>query len=472
MSTMGLRFHERAIWATAAILVAGIAVGLTPRPAQAAPVILGEIDVTQAPYSANTTGAADDTAAFQRALNAAANTGAQVRVPAGQYKFAGSISIPAYVVLEGVNDGERSYAGYMNGTASGDVVASKGTVFLVNGSRGKSDGPSFLTLNSNSALRNITIYYPQQTSSVAPGWKAPTAYPPTISLLGHNASVENVCGINPYLFIASSGVGSIIRRVTGQPLSVGISTDNDAGPAGQSGAQIEDVHFVTTWDSHARMTQWMKTHSAGFRTCRADEIAMRNCSCMGYQYGFSFNRSRAGTAYGTLTSCSALHCSQDVRITACTAGDGGGLVFDGGGFGDADDCAAFLANTNQGTVTFNSCRFFQSPRGLVTNASAAGSVVSLLACSFDNWCTSVSGPSSSVPCVFCGDAADPKEARGKTRILSCNFGVDQYQYTYTPGEASVFFSSNSTVNGIRVQVPAGAAPPSPDGPNYVQINNF
>ncbi len=461
--------RKRFFGAAAAVTAAGIlALGTSPVLAQT--TTLGEIDVTQAPYSASTTGKSDDTAIFQKALNAAGVSGAKVRVPAGQYLFTGTLTVPPHVALEGVNDGERSYGGYMNGTTAGDVTANAGTVFLVTGGAGNLGGTQFLTLSSDSALRNVTIYYPNQPLSTAAGWTAPKVYPPAINFAGHNGTVENVCGINPYAFITNSGIGNTIRRVFGQPLYFGINLDGDADPTGQSGERMEDVRFLNTWDNHPAMVQYMQSHSSGIVIYRADEFAMRNCSCTGYLNGFVFSSSGFGAAYGTLTSCSALHCAYAVAINACKAGAGGGLVFDGGGFGSSSGQAVSIGNKNTGNVTFNSCRFYSSPGTLITNASAAGSV-SLLGCSFENWGVSASGLNPAVPCVYCGDSSAPNGPSGKTRMLNCNFDVDQYQYTYTPGEAGVLFENNATVDGIHVQV-SGVAPPSAAGPNYIQINNF
>ena len=457
--------RKRLFWAAAAGI---LMIGTSPCPAQTP--TLGEIDVTQTPYSAITTGKSDDTAIFQKALNAAGLTGAKVRVPAGKYLFTGTLTVPPHVVLEGVNDGERSYGGYTNGTASGDVTASVGTVFLVTGGAGNLGGTQFITLSSNSALRNVTLYYPNQPLSTATGWTAPTTYPPAINFAGRSGTVENVCGINPYAFITNSGIGNSVRRVVGQPLYFGVNLDGDADPTGQSGERLEDVHFLNTWDNHPAMVQYMQSHSSGIVTYRADEFAMRNCSCTGYANGFVFSSSGFGSAYGTLTSCSAFNCTQAVVVNACKAGTGG-LVFDGGGFGSSLGQAVVLGNNNAGNVTFNGCRFYNSPGTLVANASAAGSVVSLIACSFENWGTSVSGLNTTVPCVYCGNASAPTGASGKTRMLNCNFDADQYQYTYTPGEAGVVFENNSTVNGIHLQV-SGVTPPSAAGPNYIQVNNF
>lgn len=465
--TMSFNWRKSGLIPTAAIFT--LAAASTVQAAHAA--TLGEIDVSAPPYNANLGGTVDDTAAFQNALNAAGATGAKVRVPAGQYLFTGSLTVPAHVVMEGINDGERSYAGYSNGTANGDVVAGQGTVLKVTGSAGNSGGPNFITLGANAAVRNMTFYYPNQPLATSAGWNGTTPYPPTIDFGGRNGTVENVCGINPYMFIVNGSVGCTIRRVVAQPLFFGVNIDNDADTSGQSGEHLEDVRFLNTWDNSPQMAAWTRAHTVGFAVYRADEFSMRNCTVTGCSIGFAFSASGAGSAFGTLTSCSASNCAQAVRVTACTSGAGGGLVFDGGAFGNNSDVAVSIGNQNTGSVSFNSCRFFQSNGTLISNASAYGSVVSLVGCHFHNWGLSATGLNSNVSCVVCGDLSNPTHACGKTKIMDSDFDSNQYQYAYTPGEAGILFENNSTPNGVLVQ-PNGAAFPSTTGPQYVQVNNF
>ncbi len=63
-------------------------------------------DVTR--FGIKADGKTDDTAAIQKALDAAAKQGGVVRLPAGKYLVAGSLKIPPGVALVGVARGPRS----------------------------------------------------------------------------------------------------------------------------------------------------------------------------------------------------------------------------------------------------------------------------------------------------------------------------------------------------------------------------
>ncbi len=86
----------------------GISIGLliASWASAAEPVVMtanGTYNVREAPFNAAGNGATDDTAAFQAAMNAAANDGGGVvTVPAGKYRIATHLTVPANVTLEGV----------------------------------------------------------------------------------------------------------------------------------------------------------------------------------------------------------------------------------------------------------------------------------------------------------------------------------------------------------------------------------
>ena len=458
----------------------GLALGLFlgMHPAQAA--TLGEIDVTQSPYNANTTGTADATTAFQNALTAAGRNGAIVRVPAGHYLFSGTLNVPAQVILEGVNDGERS--GYGGG----------GTWFLVNvgsgsaGDPGKADDTPFLTLNANSSVRNVNFFYPGQAdpSNLQTPW-TPTLFPFTISMVGRSGSVENVNGVNPYQFIeAASPTGQSqresIRRVLGTPLVTGIFVDNDGDGLGNSSDCLEDIHFVCNWGNGPCITE-IQNHATAFLVNHADEIVLRSCFCFQYECGYHFGISPlGGSASGTIVNCDADTSNVSVQIDNVQSALGG-LVFEGGGFSSvAPGPCVNIANTNTGNVTFNGTHYW-GPYGqgvdgeMVHNTSQKG-VTTFLGCDFIDWgdlasdFTSVLSANST--CIVCGDPNNPSTPSGKTRIVHCHFKRDQYHYMYTPGEAGVLFEGNNMPHGIRVQLSAGTTPPSLTGPKYLQANNF
>ncbi len=457
--------------------------GMGILPAQAA--TLGEIDVTKAPYSAKGDGVTDNTDAFQSALSAAASVGAIVRVPAGQYVFKGSLNIPAQVVLEGVNAGERTSGGYEGGTTT-DPVANAGTVLLVTGGAGSANGTPFITLNANSGLRNVSFYYPNQVDPSSLSNWTPVVYPFTVSLAGKNGSIENISGVNPYQFIeAASSTGQSqresIRRVNGTPLFMGVLIDNNGDGSGNCADTLDDIHFVPSF-GNGTATTWIENHATFIQVNHADEIVLRNCFCFEYGIGLHFGASSSGSASGTIVDCGVDSSVVGVQIDSVQR-NAGGLVFEGGGY-SASQNAVNIASSNSGNVTFNGSHFWGGRGGLVTNAALKGSVVSFLGCYFLDWDYAVDATGNldvpnygniqteplnpNIACIVCGDQNNPGVASGKTRVVNCQFKHNQIQYTYTPGEAAVLFEGNNVPHGVRTQ----GIHPTATGPNYIQVNNF
>ncbi len=130
-----------------------------------------------------------------------------------------------------------------------------GTAFLVTAGRGSEDGEPYLTLNTNSSLAGVTIYYPEQVSD-----GTPVEYPWTIAMRGKNPAVFDVELLNPYQGIdASRNERHNIRNVSGQPLRRGIWVDAiyDIG-------RIENVHFNPWWNSHTKVYQWQTENGEAF----------------------------------------------------------------------------------------------------------------------------------------------------------------------------------------------------------------
>src|SRR5215469_15895996 len=126
-------------------------------------------------FGAKGDGKTDDTAAFQKALDKAAQAGGGVVVaPRGNYFFASHLTIPNAVTLKGVWESVPSHVGMRNHGAP--KPTDDGTTFLVTENAGSEDGAAFITLNNNSTLKGVVIYYPKQDPAVEP-----EAYPWTIA---------------------------------------------------------------------------------------------------------------------------------------------------------------------------------------------------------------------------------------------------------------------------------------------------
>ena len=446
-------------------------------PAAIVPAVtLGEINVAQ--YGAVADGKTDNTAAFQAALTAAGRTGAIVKVPAGQYLFTGSLNVPPQVVLKGVNASERTYSGYSSGMSGGEVTASAGTVFLVVGGAGSTTGTPFLTLKTNSALRDVTLFYPNQLRSTSSAY-SPMPYPATINMAGINSSVDYVCGVNPYTFITKSTVSTNgssysvrtdVRHVTGQPLYRGIVVSQDPDET-----HFEDIHFGESWDSGPAMTAYMLDPVNGpyaFALYRMDGLKLTDCSATNYNRGFylGFDNTSAqtGSTQAGFQGCSAENCTDGVWIDALlsqTSSSFHGCAFSSNLSTGGEAVRISNAAGTNGYVVFDGCRFSQANGPLIVNQSPAGGSAMIEGCSFDAWGAQFQGTDPKSAAIICGDQGNPNNLSGKTIITDCSFNLDKYAYAYTPGEQGVLFEGNSTVNGVRSSA-SGAAPAAPFGLYY------
>lgn len=189
-------------------------------------VAVAGFDVTDAGYGADPSGVQDATPAFRHALvDCAIAGGGVVWAPAGEYKLLGSLYVPASCTLRGdwkrPSDTDRSVGG---------------TVLLAYPGRGDERARPFLTMGTSGGIRDLSIYYPEQTIADV------TPYPFTIDLTTPSSgSAMNVTLVNSYNGIAAANRQNAlhyIRDVYGTPLKTGISLDlvYDVG-------RVEEVAF-------------------------------------------------------------------------------------------------------------------------------------------------------------------------------------------------------------------------------------
>ncbi len=239
----------------------------------------GAMNVQQ--YGAKGDGTTDDTGAFQQALDAAGQAGGGVvHAPRGNYRFAGHLNVPNNVTLKGMWESVPAHNGIRDQGLP--KPTDDGTTFLVTESRGTEEGPPFLTLNTNSTLKGVVIYYPDQ-----PEDEVPAPYPWAIAMRGKNPAVLDVELLNPYNGIdASQNERHLIRNVHGQPLRRGILVDAiyDIG-------RIENAHFNPWWSMRPKLAEWQRTHGEAFVFGRSDWQYVLNTFCFGYSVGYKFIQS-------------------------------------------------------------------------------------------------------------------------------------------------------------------------------------
>jgi hypothetical protein len=324
-------------------------------------------------FGAKADGKTDDTAAFQKALDAASEAGGGiVYAPGGNYFFAGHLNLPKAVTLKGVWESVPAHNGYRDHGASKPVDG--GTTFLVTENEGNEDGAPFITLHDNSTLKGVVIYYPNQISD-----DEPKAYPWAIAMRGKNPAVLGVELLNPYNGIdASQNERHLIRDVQGQPLRRGIFVDEiyDIG-------RIEDVHFNPWWSLKPRLFRWQQEHGEAFIFARTDWQYVFNTFCYGYNVGYKFVKSERGECNGNFLGIGADDCYAAVDVEDSAAF---GLLISNGeftSFHGPDPTMVSIGGGNTGSVRFENCAFW-GPCNQIAKIDGHGTV-GFGDCTFVQW---------------------------------------------------------------------------------------
>ncbi|GHT27022.1 hypothetical protein FACS18942_05560 [Planctomycetales bacterium] len=331
-------------------------------------------------FGAVNDGQTDNTAAFQKALDAAAAHDTQtVFVPRGNYRFDGSLNVPAGVTLKGVWETVPSHSGIRNkGRAK---PTDDGTTFLVYGGKeaGKeaaASAPAFITLQANSTLRGVCIYYPEQKED-----DIPVEYPWTIVLRGDNIGVLDCELLNPYRAIDATHAGRhLIRNIHGQPLRLGIYVDAiyDIG-------RIENVHWNPWWSMKPKLFKWQMENGEGFVFGRTDWHYVHNTFCFGYNTGYRFIETKNGVCNGNFLGIGADDCYSAVVVEQ--SAPFGILITNGEfvSFHGPEPTMIRVAETNRGAVRFSNCAFWGPCRQIaVVNGTATG-MTGFSDCTFVQW---------------------------------------------------------------------------------------
>lgn len=188
-------------------------------------------------YGAKGDALADDTSAIQSALNDAGLAGGgTVYLPPGQYRINTHLTIPDHVELRGAEDVPHK----------GDV---KGSVLYVYEGRRTSTPDSdtaFITLSgTDSGIRGLTIYYPEQTNSISASGTFIT-YPWAVRGIARGVYAINVNLVNAYKgidlgYTTGSADNHYISNVNGTTFKNAIAVGNS------SEGWIEDTLFNATY---------------------------------------------------------------------------------------------------------------------------------------------------------------------------------------------------------------------------------
>jgi hypothetical protein len=329
------------------------------------------LDVRQ--FGAKGDGKTDDTAAFQKALDAAGEAGGGiVRVPRDVYYFAGHLRIPNAVTLKGIWESVPAHNGIRDRGLP--KPTDDGSTLLVTEGAGSEDGDPFITLNTNSTLKGVVLYYPNQHVD-----DAPMPYPWAIAMRGKNSAVLDVEMLNPYNGIdATRNERHLIRNVHGQPLRRGVLVDSvfDIG-------RIENVHFNPWWSMHPKLLEWQLEHGEAFIFGRSDWQYVLNTFCFGYRVGYRFMHSKSGVCNGNFLGIGADACQTALEVEESAPY---GLLITNGefvAFKGPNPTMVHVKETNRGSVRFVNCAFW-GPCNQIARIAGRGTV-GFSDCTFCQW---------------------------------------------------------------------------------------
>ena len=377
-------------------------------------------------FGAKGDGKTDDTAAFQAALDAAAKAGGGVvYAPRGNYLFGGHLKVPQAVTLKGGWESVPSHVGLRN--AGMAKPTDDGTTFLVTENRGKEDGAPFITLNDNSTLKGVVVFYPEQDVA-----EEPAAYPYAIAMRGKNPAVLAVELLNPYNGIdASRNERHLIRDVHGQPLRRGVYVDSiyDIG-------RIENVHFNPWWSMRPKLFQWQQQNGEAFIFGRTDWQYVYNTFCFGYKVGYKFIRTRAGVCNGNFLGIGADDCYTAAVVENCAPM---ALLISNGefvSFHGPDPTMIRVEAGNSGAVRFVNCAFW-GPCNQIAKIAGRGTV-GFSDCTFVQWDSKNEGrPALDV-------------SGGKVLVRGCEFQQDKPQIQIGEAVRQAVVSDNLVAGKKRI----------------------
>jgi hypothetical protein len=382
-------------------------------------------------FGAQGDGKTDDTAAFQKALDAAGQAaGGEVYAPRGVYFFSGHLSVPSAVALRGMWESVPAHVGIRN--PGSPRPTDDGTTFLVTEGRGNEEGTPFMTLNHNSTLKGVVLYYPEQKVD-----EEPAPYPWAIAMRGKNPAVLAVELLNPYNGIdARHNERHLIRDVQGQPLRRGVFVDDiyDIG-------RIENVHFNPWWSMKPKLFQWQQTNGEAFIIGRSDWQYVFNTFCFGYHIGYKFIETKVGVCNGNFLGIGADDCFTAVVVENSAPF---GLLISNGefvSFHGPDPTMVRVEANNRGSVRFVNCAFW-GPCNQIAKLSGRGTT-GFSDCTFVQWDRKKEGRHAL------------QVTDGSVLVRGCEFREDKPQVDLGPAVRRAVITDNLIQGKLQINNQAG-----------------
>ncbi len=320
----------------------------------------------------------DNTSSFQQALALAGEIGGVVRVPPGQFRFDGRLSIPEGATLEGS----------WRGPHLPDVH--KGTMLLVYAGRDQEDTDPFITMATESTLKGVSFYYPEQKG------KEVHPYPWTVSVRGGRINVIDVAMANSYNGLDCGthvNTAHLLRNINMAALRRGVFVDKvyDIGRMENIHIHGGDLGFTNRQLSEGDKMDFGRYTIAnleGFIIGKCDWSYMMDCFVIDAKVGFRFvplqippgkNPGQAPEANILITQSGSDLGPLAVKIERVQ--DHAGIAFENCQFMNSIE----IDEANTGPLKLVNCGFWgQCRTGRVILNKGKGEVM-LTACHFSAW---------------------------------------------------------------------------------------
>ena len=343
----------------------------------------------------------------------------------GNFLFSGQLNIPNAVTLKGVWESVPAHTGIRD--AGLPKPTDDGTTLMVTGNAGTEDGTPFITLNHNSTLKGVVLYYPDQNPA-----EQPKPYPWAIAMRGKNPAVLAVELLNPYNGIdATQNERHLIRDVQGQPLRRGILVDAiyDIG-------RIENVHFNPWWSQKSKLRAWQQKHGEAFIFGRSDWQYVFNTFCFGYNIGYKFIQTPAGVCNGNFLGIGADDCFTALVVEQAAPY---GLLISNGefvSFRGPDPTMVRVGTNHTGSVRFLNSSFW-GPCNQIARIAGTGTV-GFSDCTFVQWDRDRTGQ------------AALKVESGSLIVRGCEFQADKPQIQLEESVRRAVITDNLLTGAARI----------------------
>ena len=309
----------------------------------------------------------DDTVAFQMALDAArAQGGGVVFAPAGEYVFRGQVDIPANVTLRG--DWRNPDAGTLTSQ----------TILKAFASKNDENGAPFIAMHDASTLREINVWYPEQTgvSTVCP-------YPWTISSAldcTYGPNIKNVTLVNAYKGInATFASCSVFKNVYATVLKKGILYDHIGDVPRTQTVSFRPKYWANSGlgapPAESAIATYTRSNAEGVILLRNDSPFLYDLYLESFKTAMIFDGGNFGAFYGSIMNVTITDSETGMdfkyisTITSLHVMVSNSRISTVGASGVSVKVRSSVSSGS--TITFNSCSI-ASPDGVrVQNSSGA-----------------------------------------------------------------------------------------------------